>query len=225
MTAVVLPAVASAVAAALALRLGRQYAARRRGHALAWCLSLAMYALASAAVAVGVAGAWAPGVFGVYWLAGALLNVPLLAAGQLLLVDPRRGTLWWGLAALLAVVALGGTVTADFDGSALREAGAAGTIPLGREVLGDSPAYALARPYSLTFAVVVAGSAWSALRTRRWGPLLIAAGVTVVAASSAAVRVGRGQLFSVLLAVGVITMYAGFRSSTRGAPAAAGGRP
>ncbi|MBW3602200.1 MAG: hypothetical protein KY434_05815 [Actinobacteria bacterium] len=219
MTAVVLPVVASAVATAFSVRLGRQYAARRRGHALAWCLSLAMYALASAAVAVGVAGAWGRAVFGVYWLAGALLNVPLLAAGQLLLVDPRRASLWWGLAALLAVVALGSLVTADFDASALAEAGAAGTIPLGRQVLDGSPAYALARPYSLTFAVVVVGSAWSALRTRRWGPLLVAAGVTVVAASSAAVRVGRGQLFSVLLVVGVVIMYAGFRSSTRTATA------
>ncbi|MDP8978076.1 MAG: hypothetical protein M3N17_05800 [Actinomycetota bacterium] len=217
MTAVILPAVASAVATAFAVRLGHQYAVRRRGHALAWCLSLAMYALASAAVAVGVAGAWGRAVFGVYWLAGALLNVPLLAAGQLLLIDPRRASLWWGLAALLALAALGSVVIADFDTSALAEAAAAGAIPLGREVLDSSPAYALARPYSLTFVVVVVGSAWSALRTRRWGPLLIAAGVTVVAASSAAVRVGRGQLFSVLLAVGVITMYAGFRSSSRAA--------
>ncbi|MDQ3973580.1 MAG: hypothetical protein M3276_04475 [Actinomycetota bacterium] len=215
MIVAVFPAVAAAIAFAFAAQMGRQYARRRRAHALAWCLALALFGLASACVAVGVSAGWSTPVFAVYWLAGALLTVPLLAVGQLQLMDPKRATLYWSLGAVAAAVALWFTLTADVEVGALRRASAQRGIPLGRQVLGGTTAYALARPFSLTFVVVVAGSVWSAAKTRRWGILLIAAGVTVVAGSSSAVRVGQGQAFSVLLAVGVAMMYGGFLAASR----------
>jgi hypothetical protein len=211
--AAVFAVVATGVALVFAGQLFRQYAARRRPHALAWGLSLGLYAVASGCVAAGVLAGWTPAVFGVYWVAGALLTVPLLAAGQLLLMDPRRSVLYWTLAGLCAAWAVLFTLMAPFNVAALADAGsgAGAAIPLGREVLGDAMAYRLLTPFNYLFVIVVAGSVWSAVRTRRWGLLLIALGVTVsAAASSMAGDAARTQFFPVLLAAGVALMYGGF---------------
>ena len=215
MLVAVLPALAAAVAFVFAVQLGRQYAQRRRPHALAWALALGLYGVASAAVTVGVTLGWSPAVFGAYWIAGALLNVPLLAVGQLLLLDPKRSVLYWTLAGLAAVWSLAFTMLATFDAAALTAATQADLIPRGREVLAGETAYGLARPFSYTFVIVVIGSVWSAVRARRWAVLLIALGVTVSAASSAFIRVGQGELFSVLLTAGVAVMYGGFIAASR----------
>jgi hypothetical protein len=91
---------------------------------------------------------------------------------------------------------------------------AADGVPAGRDVLGGSTAYALLRPMTWTFAVVVIGSAWSAWRMRRWALLLIAVGTTVAAAGSSVIGSSADHLFPVLSAVGVGLMYLGFRTVT-----------
>lgn len=220
---VVLPALAALVAFVFAAQLLRQFIARRRSHALAWGLALTLFGLASAMVSVGVGTGWTPGVFATYWIAGALLNVPLLAVGQLMLLDGRRAVLYWTLAGVFAVWAIAFTLMAPVDAAVLREASAQRTIPLGREALDGATAYRLVGPFNATFLVVVVGSVWSAFRSRRWAVLLIAVGISVAAAGSSAVGAGRDFLFSVLLAAGVSIMYAGFRAASR--PGRPGVRP
>ena len=222
---VILPILAALVAFVFAAQLGRQYAARRRPHALAWAAALALFGLASAMVSVGVTAGWSPPVFGIYWIAGALLNVPLLAAGQLMLLDPRRSVLYWTLAGLAAVWSVAFTLLATFDTAVLAAASRAQLIPRGAEALEGQLAYALARPFSYTFAIVVVGSVWSAVRARRWSILFIALGVTLAAASSAFIRVGQGELFSVFLALGVIVMYLGFLAASRAPRARTAAQP
>ena len=212
----VLPAVAALVAWAFAAQLVRQFVARRRDHALAWALALSLFGVASASVTVGVSAGWSPAVFGVYWIAGALLNVPLLAIGQLLLMDPKRKVLYWTLAGVAAVWSVAFTLMAQFDASVLAEASVSATIPLGKEVLREEMAYVLVGPFNGTFLIVVAGSLYSAIRSRRWAILLIALGVSIAAGGSSAVGSGRDALFSVLLAVGVSVMYLGFAAASRG---------
>ncbi len=206
----VLPALAAAVAWVFAARLAAQYAFRRRDAALAWALALVLFGAASAAVTAGVTLGWSAPMFGVYWIAGALLNVPLLAVGQMLLLDPARRVLYWTLAGVFTAWSVLFTLMAGFDSAALAVATRESVIPLGRDVLGGTTAYRLVGPFNATFLVVVAGSVWSAVRTRRWAVLLIAAGVSIAAAGSSAVGSGRDTLFSVLLAAGVTVMYAGF---------------
>jgi hypothetical protein len=206
--------VATGVAAVFCAQLARQYAARRRDHALAWAISMGLFAAASAAVAVGIVVGWSVPTFGVYWIAGALLTVPFLAAGQLLLMDPRRSVLWWTLAGLSSIWAVAAVSLSSYDTAVLAEAG--GAIPLGREVFASGFAYTLLRPFNYLFLIVVGGSIWSAVQTRRWGLLLIALGVTVAAAaSSMAGHPARTQYFPVLLAAGVSLMYGGFRAAGR----------
>ena len=74
-----LPAVAAAASAAFAAAVLRQYAARRRPHQLAWGIALSMFAVASLALTAGVAAGWTPLSFKLYYLFGAILNVPWLA--------------------------------------------------------------------------------------------------------------------------------------------------
>lgn len=210
-TALLAPLVATVVAGAFALSLGRQYARRRRPHALAWCVALALFGVGTAAIALGIGAGWHPSVFAVYWLSGALLTVPFLAVGQLHLLAPRQAVLWWTVAGLFTVWALFAVGSNPMDVGALRAADARGGIPIGADVYGeDGLAVALLRPANYAAVIVVAGSLWSGVRTRRWGVLLIALGVVLAGASFAFVRAGRGELVSVFLAVGVTTMYAGF---------------
>lgn len=214
---VVFPLIAVVTAGVFASQLARQWVERRRSHALAWCIAVALFGLGHVAVAVALLGGWSSPVFGLYWLAGALLNVPFLALGQLLLLDRKRfwNVLWWTVAGLAAVWCVAFTVTAGYDAGALAEANAAGVIPRGEDVIGGSVAYALLRPMTYTFVIVVAGSIWSAVKGRRWGVLLIALGVTIAASGSATIRVGGGELFPLLSAAGIVVMYIGFRAASR----------
>jgi hypothetical protein len=207
---------AAAVAAVFAGRLAQQWKARRRSHALAWALSLALFALASLAAALGMITGWPPVVFGVYWFAGALVTVPFLAAGQLMLMDPRRTVLWWTVAGLFAVWATAALAMSSYDASALAEAAAVSSIPRGEDVFGGGQlAFQMLRFANYTAVVVVLGTAWSAVRTRRWRVLLIAVGVLVAGASFVFIRQGVPTGFSASLAVGVALMYAGFVAASK----------
>lgn len=237
------PLGAALVSTTFAFLLGRQWAERRRPHQLAWTAALAMFAVATLATAQGVRLGWTPGLFRTYYLFGAMINVPFLAAGTVELLAKRR---WTGhlFAALVLVAAAYGAVamaSAHLDAAVLE--GVRG-IPEARFVItGGALTRTLSRYYSYaSFTIVVLGALWSALRLsrQRGGPnaahlrrlaagnLLIAAGTFVVAAASIAVRLGRGSevamLFSVGLLAGISLMFSGFlRTRPKPVLAAAGG--
>jgi hypothetical protein len=215
--AVVTGVAGALVAAVFAAQLSRQYVDRRRHHALAWTVALGMYTLGMAALVVGLVAGWSPVSFGLYWLAGALLSVAFLAVGQLHLLDPKRAALWWTLGGLAVVWTGSALLLTPYDTSALADATAVGGIPMGADVFGaDGLAYRILRP--ITFGgtlVVLGGSLWSGVRSRRYGVLLIALGVFVSATSSAFVRAGVDALVPVVLALGVAIMYVGFRAASK----------
>lgn len=213
----IFPLIAVVVAWTFSAQLARQWWDRRRDHALAWAMSLALFGLGHVAVLVGLTAGWSPPTFGVYWLSGALLNVPLLAIGQLHLMDRRRSVIWWTFAGLAVVWCTVFTITADYDTAVLEAA--AGGIPTGSEVLAGTTAYALLRPMTYTFAIVVVGSAYSAFKMRRWALLLIVVGTTVAAAGSSVIGSSVDYLFPVMSAAGVTLMYLGFRTVSAPAPA------
>lgn len=218
----IFPLLAIVIAWAFAAQLGRQWLERRRDHALAWAISLFLFGLGHVAVLIGITAGWSAPTFGVYWLAGALLNVPFLALGQLHLLDHKRSVLWWTLGGLAVAWTVTFTITATYDSAVLT--GTTG-IPAGAEVLGDSIAYALLRPMTYTFAIVVFGSAWSAFKMKRWSLLLIALGTAVAAAGSSVIGSSVDYLFPVLSATGVGLMYLGFRTVTAPARQPAGRTP
>jgi hypothetical protein len=219
----VFPLVAAVVAFAFAASLARQYRRRRRPYQLVWTIALAMYGVASLAVAAGAAGGWSRTEFQVYWGLGAVLNVPFLAAGELLLLFRRSSVLWATSLVLVFVTAYTVTVlrTAAMDSSALTA-----DLPSGKDVFGDgTAAHRLPQLVSIpSYVVLVVAAAWSAwtmrghrdLHDRFVGTLLIAAGATVIAGlGSAFAALGELEAFSVALLAGVAAMFWGFLRASR----------
>jgi glutaredoxin len=219
---IVFPAVAAIVSAVFSVQLLRRYSRRKRLPQLAWGIAMSMYALASLAVAAGVSGGWDPTLFRVYYLFGALLNVPYLALGSVALLGRRS------LSAVTLLVVFAATVyaAAKIAGTAV-VASALETqqIPRGKDTWVDQSLPRIASAYSIAGYVVVllvtfltstkrAAELMGAERVR--ANRLIAVGVTIVAVGSTALtRVGRGSAFSITLAAGVVVMYLGFRLASR----------
>ncbi|MFL5797071.1 MAG: hypothetical protein ACJ77A_03950 [Actinomycetota bacterium] len=239
----VFPLAAAIVAVAFAALVAKEFAARRRPYLAAWAVALLMFAAASFAAFLGILNGWTPAEFGIYWLLGAVLNVPYLALGELLLlIRDRRVQIALFLVILFGTAyALNVVRTAD-----LSLALYARDLPLGKDVFtpcwgpfaiacvgtvpsGPGPAYRLAQYFSYpAYVVLVAGAAWSAwrmrkaphLRNRFLGTVGIAVGATIVAIGSG---VGAGldvvPMFSVGLALGIAVMFWGFLRASRPAPA------
>ena len=119
----VFPLLASGVAFVFAGRLFADYARRRQPYQLAWAIALAMYGGASFVVVLGGLDGWSDREFAVYWALGAVLNVPFLAGGELMLLvrnEAFRWAVWLVLIFLTAhtVTTLNG---AEFSRGALAE--------------------------------------------------------------------------------------------------------
>lgn len=206
-------AVASLFAQATLVRFSRG----RKPHELAWTVSLAMFALASAALATGQATGWDRGTFRAFFLLGAVLNVPWLALGTVyLLLGPAVGRrVQWALVGFTGL-ATGVLLTAPV-GHVPRT-----TIPVGKEVFGVFPRVLAAGGSGLGAIVIVAGALWSASRFARdrqapgharlaGANALIALG-TLVLSSGGLVQgiVGHDEAFTISLATGITIVYAGF---------------
>jgi hypothetical protein len=211
------PLAAAGVSGVFALLVGRQWVERRRPNLLAWSVALAMFALASFAPAIGILEGWTPAWFRVYYLFGAIVNVPVLALGTIYLLGSRRlGHLCAALVTIASLVAAVIVFQAHIDARLLDTNG----IPAGSEVMSDVVRI-LARLYSFAgFFVVLGGALWSASRLSRHGRaemrrlaaanVLIAIGTAVVAVGSSFAVYGRGLPFAIGLFAGVSIMFSGF---------------
>jgi len=224
-----LPGVAAAASAAFAVAVLRQYAARRRPYQLAWGIALSMFTVASLALMAGVVAGWSPVSFKLYYLFGAVLNVPWLALGTVeLLAGPAARRAY--LAALTAftlvsvvLAALARVTAADLAGRLL---------PEGKEFLPVAVRVLAVVGNSVGTLVVVGGAVASglAMRSRRdlrprfEGTLLIALGVLLAASGGVLAFLASSDKLALGLAVGASVMYLGFRrASTPARPPVASG--
>ena len=219
----VFPLIAAVIAVVFGVQLIRRFVAKRRPHEAAWAVALLMYSAASFAMFLGVVNGWTSAEFRVYYLLGAVLNVPYLFLGEVYLLAPRRDVANGVLAVLLAATTFAALKVAT---APIHSAVLDGALPLGREVFGaGSLPHRLAQYYSFpAYFLLLGGLVWSAgrmrgepnLRRRAAGTLWIALGATVVAIGSG---VGAGfhivPLFSVSLAAGIAVMYWGFLEASR----------
>jgi hypothetical protein len=208
---------ATAVASLFAQATLVRYTANRRPHQLAWTLALAMFALASAALATGTSTGWDRGTFRFFYLFGAVLNVPWLALGTVYLL---RGEIvgrrvQWGLV-LFSGLAAGVLLSAPMK----PVSGLA--IPVGKDVFGAFPRILAAAGSSIAALVIFVGAIASAIRFARdrhspgharlaAANVLIALG-TLVLASGGLVQgiVGHDEAFALTLAIGISIVYGGF---------------
>jgi hypothetical protein len=228
-----LAAAATLVAAAFTLSTLDRWLTNRRRHEAAWTLSLAMFTIASASLWVAAVAGWTEATFRVFYLFGAILNVPWLALGTVELLGGRR----WGRpcaagVALLSAFAAGVMAVTPFVGPVVAD-----ELPEGSDVFGPLPRILAAVCSGGAALVIVAGALWSAwrvLRGRRraaagWtaapgrlalGNVLIAAGTLVLSASGTLnARLGAETAFAVTLATGVTVLFVGFLVATSAAPA------
>jgi hypothetical protein len=187
-----------------------------------------MFALASAALATGTSTGWDRGTFRVFYLLGAVVNVPWLAMGTVHLLASERTArrVLWGLV-LFTGFAAGVLLSAPMTpvhGTA---------IPVGKDVYGALPRVLAAVGSGVGAVVIIAGAVASALRFARdrrtpghgrlaGANVLIALG-TLVLSSGGLVQgaVGHDEAFTLSLAVGISVVYAGFvlASGRSGRPA------
>ena len=228
---------AALVALAFACSTYERWLARRRRHELAWSLALAFFSIAAFALAAGAALGWSEATFKVFYLFGAIVNVPFLALGTVyLLAGPRRGDQVGAVVALLAAFAAGVVLMSPLTAPLPAE-----ELAQGSDVFGPAPRILAAVASGVGALTIFVGAAFSAFRYRRgrmlWSNVLIALG-TVILSSSGLLNSVLDEMdgFAVTLVVGICVIFAGFLVATGGrrlravpaatrAPAAAASRP
>jgi hypothetical protein len=208
---------ATAIATVFAQATGVRFTRGRKPHERAWTIALALFALASAALATGASTGWDRGTFRVFYLFGAVLCVPWLGLGTVyLLAGTTIGRRAETVLILFSGFALGVMLSAPIQGHI-----AADGIPIGKDHFGVMPRVLAAVASGLGATVVLVGAVWSAVRFARSraegtsrlaaGNALIALG-TLVLSSGGLVQgaVGKDEAFALTLASGIAVIYAGF---------------
>lgn len=214
-----LAAAATLVASAFALSTLDRWLRRRRPYDVAWTVSLVLFAIGAGALWWAETVGWGLGVFRLFYLTGAILNVPWLALGTVYLLADRRladRVRWW--LTLLSGFAVGVVLVAPTR-SPIR----GNELPTGKDVFGIAPRVLAAASSGVAAVVIITGALWSAWRgLRRRGPrhlmvgnLIIASGTLVLSASGTlAGRLGKDRAFAVTLLLGVALLFAGFLVAT-----------
>ena len=214
---VALAFMATAVSSLFAQAMLVRYTRDHRPQDGAWALALGMFALASAALATGTATGWDNGTFRVFYLFGAVLDVPWLALGTVyLLATPRTARRTRQVLLVVSGFAAGVLLSAPME----TVSGTA--IPVGKDLFGALPRVLAAVGSGVGAVVIVGGALYSAVRFARdrsapgharlaGANTLIAVG-TLVLSSGGLVQgaVGHDEAFTLTLAIGITVIYSGF---------------
>jgi len=223
---VALAAAATCVAAAFSLILLDRWQRRRRPYDQAWAVSLALFGVGTGALWWGFGRGWSAESFRVFFLAGAILNVPWLALGTVYLLAGRGfgdRTRAWLVG--LSGVAIGVIWVAPIRGSIPSDG-----LPQGKEHFGVLPRILAAVGSGVAAIVIIGGAVWSAWRMWRARPassvdvtgtrarpngalgnVVIAVGTLLLAsAGTLNARLGAARAFAVTTLFGIIVLFAGF---------------
>lgn len=227
---VALAAAATLVSTAFAFSTLDRWLRRRRPHELAWSISLGLFALGSASLWWAEAHGWSLNSFRLFYLAGAVLNVPWLALGTVYLLGGERV----GRPVQRVLVALSWASVGIVLFVPTKQAVSGPDLPTGKDIFGVAPRILAAVGSGVSAIVIIAGalySAWRLMRRRSAsaagdatftrsagaprrlaaGNVLIAVGTLVLSASGTlSGRLGKDRSFVVTLLVGIAVLFAGF---------------
>jgi hypothetical protein len=209
-----LAAGAAVLAAAFCTATWERWLLKRRRHEFAWAASFACYAVASIALALGAAGGWNGFVFRLFYAAGAVATVPILAIGTVYLHYGRRtGDVVAAITVVLVAIGVGVVMASPFVHPL---AAGASHIPQGSKLFSAGPRVFAAVGSGVGATAVIVGSVYSALRGRAaLANTLIALGVIANGASGLLNSlVGETRGFVVMLAIGITLLFAGFLTAT-----------
>jgi hypothetical protein len=177
-----------------------------------WAVAFLLFTAAAVCEVVGAAIGWTPALARVYYLAGAVLVVGVLALGELYLLVPRRmPAITPGVSLLIVAVAATAVWSAPIDSARLSI--------VGWQALERGPfLIALAATINAVGTIVLSGgalySAWK-LRAaggsgqRAAGCVLIAVGTVAVALGGTLTRFGRPEYLYLTMALGIAIIFAG----------------
>jgi hypothetical protein len=175
-----------------------------------------MFALASAALAVALLGGWEGWLYRVFFLFGAILNIPFLALGSMFLVVGRRaGHITFIATGAIAAISTTLTTTVPFA-RALPETGIPHDIfPPISEGFGPRLLAAIGGGMGATILIVLALVSlvrfWRSNRRLVGGNALIVAGTLAASTGGTGLAIGEGAAFALSLLVAAALIWAGFR--------------
>ncbi len=228
---------AALVACAFGLSTFDRWLRRRQPHELAWSIAMALFAVGSLALWWAESIGWTIGIFRLFFLCGAVLNVAWLALGTVyLLAGTRAGDIvrsW--------LIAASGFAAGVVAVSPAKTPLSRTEFPTGREVFSAAPRILAAVGSGVPALIIVAGALWSTWRVLRrnsptlsgstardvvspgrlaMGNIVIAFGTIILSASGLfAGRLGQDRAFAITLLMGVSVLFTGFlvaSNSTRG---------
>jgi len=223
-----LAAGATLFACAFALSTFDRWHRRGQPQELAWTIAMILFALGSAALWWAESTGWSMITFRVFFLAGAVLNVPWLALGTVYLLTNR------GVADRLRdlLVVLSAFSVGVISVAPTKKSMQPGEFPTARELFGILPRTMAAIGSGIPALVIIVGALWSTWRVVRakspsfmssnprivssprrlaTGNILIAVGTLVLSASgSLGGRLGKDRAFAVTLLTGLVVLFLGF---------------
>jgi hypothetical protein len=224
--------IATAIATVFAQATAVRWSRSRSPHQGAWTVALALFALASAALATGASSGWDEGTFRMFFLLGAVINVPWLALGTVyLLMGTRIGNRVRQCLLVFTGIGIGVVLAAPIHGTI-----APTGIPNGKDHFDALPRALAGIGSGLGAVVVFAGAAYSAVhfaRSRRPGSGYLAGGNALIALGTFILSsggllqgiVGSDEAFALTLAVGIAVIYGGFVVASQVSRAVAAGAP
>jgi hypothetical protein len=208
---------ATAIATLFAQATAVRWSRTRAPHQGAWTIALALFALASAALATGASTGWDVGTFRAFYLLGAILNVPWLALGTIYLLAGRKT----GNVVRVVLLLFTGLATGVMLAAPVKQPIAVDKLPVGKEHFGVLPRALAGAGSGIGAAVVLGGAIWSAVRFGRrraegmgrlaGGNALIALGTLILSSGGLLQGIaGHDESFAITLATGIAVIYLGF---------------
>jgi len=219
---IALPAAAAVIAAICAAIVGWDALRRPRPERVIWAGAFLLFVVAAACEVIGSATGWSPILARVYYLAGAVLVVGVLALGELYLLLPgRMPAITPGVSLLIIAVSATAVWSAPIDPARLPTAG--------WQALERGPfLVSLTATLNAAGTLVLAGgalySAWK-LRAaggsgqRAVGCVLIAMGTVVVALGGTLTRFWGPEYLYLPMTLGIATIFFGVVATRQPQPA------
>lgn len=204
---------AGAAATVFAVDLWINYARKPRPHVLAYGIGITMFALATWALFGAMMMGWNPFLYRVFFLFGAVLNIPYLALGSMFLVGGKRaGHVMTVLLGAFSAIAITLVSTVGFQ----RELPDGG-IPHDIFASGFGPRMFAAIGGGMGATILIVLALVSIIRFRKtaprvmWGSLLILLGTLAASAGGTNLALGEASTFALSLFLAATLIFAGYK--------------
>lgn len=206
----------AAIAASIfSIDLWRNYARRPRPHVVAYAIGITMFALATWALFAALVWGWNPFYYRVFYLFGAVLNIPYLALGSMFLVGGKRaGHIMTILLGAFSAISVTLVATAPF----LEDATFGhGEVPEKVFASGFGPRMFAAVGGGLGATILIVLAVVSIVRFRKtaprvvWGSFLILLGTLAASTGGTSLAFGEAAWFSISLFLAATLIFAGYK--------------